>query len=467
MSEANLQPHSQLDSKSLTSRHYQTCSSLGSAYQALYTEFLDKSRHNNIPSSPVARATLRALIDQTRRDLKTCSERPIRIQISRVLKLQESLLASIRTLPSDILIIIFRLVIETSTYPGITYSTRKFRRLSGCIFLFTWICFWWRHEAISYPTFWSRIKVAHITYAYWGKLPTTEVTAFLNECILRSGVSVPMSITISLERRPSPTVVTVITTMLVAQAHRWRQAALSFLVLQQIDSVFPFKPSSTRFPLLEDLSFRSDDRSVHNPILECRPPLQKLEISELSESYADVIASRNLKVLKVRCYRGVSLARLLHVCPCLEFLSLRSFRFTEDRDANQITCQSSLLSLSVGGDITYGGMENGAWNCVTLPKLTKLSVMLSSFHELRQWDAYEPESTLNELNEVVKRSGCTLQRVNLLAIDDDSSSRSKSVLEVVENFFQGLPVEAERCFVEDVPLQEWKAEILGSESYSE
>ncbi|KAF9058981.1 hypothetical protein BDP27DRAFT_1431989 [Rhodocollybia butyracea] len=78
MSEANVLSHGRLDSESGTSLHPPTCSSLESAYQALYTEFLAKSRHNDIPDSPVARDRLHVLIAQTRSDLETCPESTIR-----------------------------------------------------------------------------------------------------------------------------------------------------------------------------------------------------------------------------------------------------------------------------------------------------------------------------------------------------------------------------------------------------
>ncbi|KAF9067280.1 hypothetical protein BDP27DRAFT_922318 [Rhodocollybia butyracea] len=73
-----------------------------------------QKRHNDIPISPVARARLRALIDQTRSDLRACSKTITRSQISRVLELQESLFAPIQTLPSDVLTEIVQLAIETS-----------------------------------------------------------------------------------------------------------------------------------------------------------------------------------------------------------------------------------------------------------------------------------------------------------------------------------------------------------------
>ncbi|KAF9062364.1 hypothetical protein BDP27DRAFT_1427996 [Rhodocollybia butyracea] len=285
----------------------------------------------------------------------------------KVLKLQESLLAPVRTLPSDIITAIFQLFIETSSKPGITYSTENFypTKLSGSIFLLTWICFWWRHEAISYSIFWSRIKVAlHFQY---GSPRSIEMTAFLTECFLRSGVSVPLSIgVVSSHILPS------VITMLTAQAHRWRQATLSLGSAEHVNSLFDFEPSSMRFPLLKDLSFEPypgwtrDTVVMSNRILECHPPLQKLELDELLESYADVIASRNLKILKLGCYWGVSLARLLHICPCLEFLKLESFKFRGNPDVKQITCQSSLLTLVIGGHIK-DEVENGPGTVLRSP----------------------------------------------------------------------------------------------------
>ncbi|KAF9068776.1 hypothetical protein BDP27DRAFT_1421589 [Rhodocollybia butyracea] len=215
MSEANVLPR--CTQKALIP-HSQMCSSLESSYQTLYAEFLAKSRHNDIPSSPVARARLCALIDQTQQDLQSCSKISICNQIYRVLELEESLLAPIRILPSDILTEIFQLVIETSRKPGIsiTYTSWMSSKLSGCIFLLTWICFRWRDKALSNSTFWSRIAVTYTSFLHAS--PTDEVTAFLNECILRSGVSAPMSITISISSRRNENPPALIT-MLVVQAH--------------------------------------------------------------------------------------------------------------------------------------------------------------------------------------------------------------------------------------------------------
>ncbi|KAF9060921.1 hypothetical protein BDP27DRAFT_1338932 [Rhodocollybia butyracea] len=446
-------PHSQLDSKNMPYRHFKACSSLSSAYQALYSEFLTKSRHNDIPNSPVARATLRALIDQTRSDLQTCSESTTHSQILKVLELQESLLAPIRTLPSDVLIAIFEQVIETSGKPGITYISWISTKLSGRILSLTWICFWWRHEAVSYSTFWSRIKVDF--YHQDNSLRTTEMIAFLAELILRSGVSAPLRIEIILSN-PDVLLPPVVTT-LVAQAHRWKQATLSFVSSRYIDILFPFEPSSTRFPLLEDLTV-SSRRSFSDWILDCHPPLQKLELGELLESYVGVLGSRILKVLKVGYYQGVSLAKLLHLCPCLESLTLQSFKFAGNPDANQITCRSSLLTLSIGGDVDNDErIENGAWNCVSLPKLTKLEVTLPDLVDAEHWPtaAYEADTSVSELQEVLKRSECALQHVNLILFVEQYNLLPEIALELVEKFFEDLPVKAEGSFVEDVPLQDW------------
>ncbi|KAF9068777.1 hypothetical protein BDP27DRAFT_1421590 [Rhodocollybia butyracea] len=174
--------------------------------------------------------------------------------------------------------------------------------------------------------------------------------------------------------------------------------------------MFPFKPSSTSFPFLEDLSFQCyfDDPGIdpiRNPILECHPPLQKLELSVLLESYTDVIASRNLKVFKIDHYIGVSLARLLHMCPCLEFLTLQSFEFRGNADAKRITCRSSLLMLDIGCGYVdeVHKVASGAWTGFTLPNLAKLNVTLPDLINEENWEAaYDGDTSLSELIEVVK-----------------------------------------------------------------
>ncbi|KAF9069319.1 hypothetical protein BDP27DRAFT_1363446 [Rhodocollybia butyracea] len=460
MSMANFRRQSQLYSKHLDSANSQMCSSLEATYQALYTEFLAKSRHNDIPNSTADRVRLRALIDQTRSDLETCSESATRVQISKVLELQESLLAPIRTLPSDILTEIFQLVIETSSNPGITWKPTK---ISGRIFLLTWICFSWRDEALSYSAFWSTIAVVHDVPPGVPPSPT-EMTALLNECIMRSGVSVPMRIRIFSYSSTDESLPAVIP-MLVAQAHRWRQAALSFRYLHQIKSLFPFKPSSSHFPLLEDLSFQFRDYAHvdpgQNPILECHPPLQKLGLSLLLESYADVISSRSLKVLKLDRYRGVSLARLLRMCPRLESLTLRSFESTGNPKASKTIYRSSLLTLDIGGDYDNDNkVEYGAWNSVMLPKLIKLEVTLPDLIDHQDWEmAFEARTSLSKLREVIKQSKCALQHVNLIMYVADYKKWPQLTLGTANKFFEDLPVKAEGSFVENKLLAEWKEDL--------
>ncbi|KAF9060923.1 hypothetical protein BDP27DRAFT_1429508 [Rhodocollybia butyracea] len=174
------------------------------------------------------------------------------------------------------LIAIFEVLIETSGEPGITFKFWMSTKLSGRIISLTWI------------------------------LVATRGYFILYLLVQDSRVSVPIRIEISIHGIFTP----VLFDMLVAQAHRWRQAALSFEFVDLINTMFSFKPSSTHFPLLEDLSFRCYNNFSkyfgQNPILQCRPPLQKLELDILLESYADLIASQNLKVLKPGKYIGVS-----------------------------------------------------------------------------------------------------------------------------------------------------------------
>ncbi|KAF9065483.1 hypothetical protein BDP27DRAFT_1424795 [Rhodocollybia butyracea] len=257
--------------------------------------------------------------------------------------------------------------------------------------------------------------------------------------------------------------------MLVAQGHRWRRAAL--VSVHPGNILFLLKHSATRFPLLEDFSYNSGTNITFlpAPFLEYHPPLQKLELSVLLKSDADAIASQSLKVLKIHRYCGGSLARLLHLCPCLEFLTLQSLDFREGSDDNLITCQSSLLALDIGGDLDNDRkVEHGAWTYVTLPKLTKLDVTLPDLVDIERWPeaAFEAGTSLSELKMVVKRSECPLQRVNLIVYAGYYNMEGKPELEVVEEFLEDFPVKAERCFVQDVPLQEWKAEILATVSDS-
>ncbi|KAF9067281.1 hypothetical protein BDP27DRAFT_1422984 [Rhodocollybia butyracea] len=150
------------------------------------------------------------------------------------------------------------------------------------------------------------------------------------------------------------------------------------------------------------------------------------------------------------------------MCPSLEFLTLESFQFERNPGVEQIACQSSLLTLNIGGD--RGNtlkIENGAWTNVTLPKLTKLNVKLPDLIDYtRHWEtAYEADTSLSELKEVVKQSKCALQRVNVLMYARIYGQKAQLTLETAEKLFEDLPVKAEGSFVEDKLLLEWKVEM--------
>jgi hypothetical protein len=263
---------------------------LYSAYQHRSEEILTKLRSNNFPKSSVERAHLRALIARTRSDLNLCSDIITRIQVLKTLELQESLLAPIRILPSEILTGIFDLVIRTG-YPEISYISLP-RKLRGTIFTFTWVCAWWRSEALSHPAFWSRIG---INLPMGGPKvdvgPRVHVLKFMQECILRSGSRAPMDIMIDIAFGWMPSAHFNVLETLVNRANRWR--TLKFYGYGTLDANLEFfdlfatqlasSSSKSLFPLLEESRihlFLCDIDRTQSPLASLFyyiPPLQKLD----------------------------------------------------------------------------------------------------------------------------------------------------------------------------------------------
>ncbi|KAF9058988.1 hypothetical protein BDP27DRAFT_1431995 [Rhodocollybia butyracea] len=92
------------------------------------------------------------------------------------------------------------------------------------------------------------------------------------------------------------------------------------------------------------------------------------------------------------------------------------------------------------------------------PKLTELDVTLPDLIDHEDWEAaYDADTSLSELKEVVTRSKCVLQRVDLIVYAEDYEHLEPELtLQIVDKFFEGLPVKAKGSFVENVSLQEWK-----------
>ncbi|KAF9071221.1 hypothetical protein BDP27DRAFT_1401581 [Rhodocollybia butyracea] len=239
------------------------------------------------------RAHLRALIARTRSDLDLYPDLIIRLQILKTLDLQESPLALIQTVPSEILTEIFDLVIGTK-YQIRYRSFVKPRRLRGTIFTLTWVCARWRNEALERPEFWSRIGI---------DLPigdddisSLQVLKFMQECILHSGSYVPMDIRINVESNTiAPAHLNVLGTLVAT-------LDVGDKILHLFDAELARSGSESLFPLLEELSiqFIFDGNLRQNrlaPMFYYIPPLQKLEVSALLET--DTINLDTLTALKV------------------------------------------------------------------------------------------------------------------------------------------------------------------------
>ncbi|KAF9064574.1 hypothetical protein BDP27DRAFT_1450663 [Rhodocollybia butyracea] len=441
-------------------------------YQKYYTRTLTKIRSNVIPSSFDEKAELHAHIVRTRKDLDSCTEDTTRDHISKTLELQESLLAPIRTLPSEILNEIFQLVVGFEPwirYVTLTGRSRKStaRKISGTAFLLTWVCVWWRNEALLQPAFWSCIDVRFRPRC---KDPhhSFEVLEFLKECILRSGSYAPMKITIDLDyddhQAISPTRLDALE-MLVERADKWRTLTLNAygrpnFPLQLID-LFDAKhartPSVPLFPLLEDLKLTL--RRYNPPSLERMfhyfPPVQSLEISSLFET--DTVNLELLWKLRIHIYTGYSLAGLLRKCPSLKYLKVSCFARRHSTSAissidTRVISHPLVSRLEVGS--IDGNFQYGAWSFVCLPSLTQLDVAVSGERGLEAMA--ELGVPLIELKVMIQHSKCTLEKVNLNLDPDTGSYSPGHALQTAEKFFENLPAPYFSLWVNSMLWPVWR-----------
>lgn len=153
-----------------------------STYEKVYRETLTKSRANDTPNSTIERLRLRYMAEATRRDIENCTNEDDRVYLEKTLRCQESLLAPIRTLPSEVLILILNLVIGDDF--TIKLTTGPFQCVGAII---PWVCFRWREIIISQPLFWTslhllgRLHAADADFHAMGEV--------LRECLLRCGTA--------------------------------------------------------------------------------------------------------------------------------------------------------------------------------------------------------------------------------------------------------------------------------------
>ncbi|KAE9385272.1 hypothetical protein BT96DRAFT_949954, partial [Gymnopus androsaceus JB14] len=302
-----------------------------------YEEFLNKSRSNDIPKSSIEQSQLRALIDETRRDLEKCTNEIGCIDIAKVLEVQESLLAPIRTLPTEVMCFILHLVVSSGYHHGVIELTvdaedGEFECKSEEISLLSKVCSRWREIIHSDPSFWSNIQLSgRVITKFFLPADFRAMSTCLEEVLLRSGTAVPMCLDVCFSSRSwceSDTVgLFPILDALAEQASRWREAKLSFTgtkphlvhMLEQVRS------RTTKFPKLENLRLYATNFDVFDPgffgtMFSHCPRLHTLELSSFRST--DLFDLRHLTTLTIYTYFGSSFAALLEKCPRLEFFKL-------------------------------------------------------------------------------------------------------------------------------------------------
>ncbi|KAF9065170.1 hypothetical protein BDP27DRAFT_1332393 [Rhodocollybia butyracea] len=443
------------------------------SYQKDYTETLTKIRSNDIPSSSDEKDELHARIVRARNDLDSCTEDTICAHILKTLELQESLLAPIRTLPSEILHEIFQLVVRTSLKTGLKVGIRyasgnqKSRKLSGTAFLFTWVCICWRNEAISQPALWSCIDVQfrYINLQHH----SFEALELLKECILRSGSYAPMDVRIGLDysnhQAISPACLDILE-MLLGRADRWRTLRLNAFgrsnfprqIIDLFDAKHARAPSVPLFPLLEDLelTLRRYKPPSLAPMFHYFPPLRSLDIPSLFES--DTLNFDVLWKLRVGVYNGHSLAGLLRRCPSLKYLKVSRFASQHRSTWTTSSINTQVISHPLLSRLEVGNIDKnfryGAWSFVCLPSLTQLDVSVNSEEEDLEAPV-ELRAPLIELKEMIQRSKCTLEKVNLILPELDTTPPDVA-LETAEKFFEDFPAPYLSLRVDHMPWPDWR-----------
>ncbi|KAE9403565.1 hypothetical protein BT96DRAFT_990223 [Gymnopus androsaceus JB14] len=385
-----------------------------------YQEVLARTRSNDFPKSSAERSQLHALIEQTQHDLKSCTNATARILLEKALEFQESLFAPIRTLPAEIMYVIFKLIrdgnsgfieLTTDDYDG-EFQCR------GWIFQLTGICSHWREIILSSSSFWNHFELRGRVDVYSSKASGFGyMEACLKELLLRSGTTAPISLGVFFRGHSLKDSSGLFPTLdaLSEQASRWREAKLCFIwskhhlahMLERVCSQI------TTFPALEVLEILSDHQTFepgfYGTTFSHCPRLYTLTMS--SYRLSDLFDLRNLTTLKIHTYVGHSFAALLQKCPLLETFELK--RSISDSQSLEVPTILSISSPILHSSLTRleildinDRSPTGFWQHVSLPKLTRVRALMIGIERNR--------NRFDEFKTMLIDSQCILQRVDFI-----------------------------------------------------
>lgn len=370
-----------------------------------------KARSNHLPNA-VEKSRLTFLSDVASQSLPYCDYKIL--QIERILKdllkqrseivhfidQSHSLRAPIRKLPPEILNEIFLLVWKAEM--GITVKRKK---ASGATFRLSWVCSFWRDIIRSQGIFWSSfdIDLRCIGSALLG----FKATSSLIRSIARSGAA-PMSLCLNFGSMsyvlPEQSE---LMTALNKSSKKWKDLRLDFTGL--LYSHFPehlLRQGPLDLSSLETLTivlepWRSTGQSF--PFLHQTPYPRLRHLCTNVLRATDKLDLRNITTLDIEEYRGTSFAQLLSYCPSLETLQLHGFHSTvnpDDITQDPPLRHSRLSELKLAFD---GRFDRDAWQSLSLPNLTSLSL----FYDMRNFNR------INEIRMMLMLSKSPLESLSL------------------------------------------------------